>query len=211
MMAGVGFDAEVVREVQAAPRRPPRWLKAPLLLAGTVRRFFTYEGIPMQLTLDGQEERGRVMMVLVGNIRGYAGVLQIAHEAAWDDGLLDVVVFPSVGLLGRLGNVVSVLTRRHKQRPGIIYRQARRIHVTTAAPLPVQADGDLVGETPMSFTIEPQALRIVRPQPSQEGGPGPRVSTVTGVGLPLLRSRARLRMGDVRPPGRDERDGARDP
>jgi YegS/Rv2252/BmrU family lipid kinase len=163
MMAGIGFDATVVREVQEAPHRPHRWLKAPLLVIGTVRRLFTYEGTYMHLTLDGTTERGRVMMVVVGNIRSYGGVLQITHEAYWDDGLLDVVVFYSGSLLVRLGNMVSVMLRRHKKRQGVAYHRVRTVRIWTPHPCPVQVDGDIVGETPMSFTIAPRALRVVLP------------------------------------------------
>lgn len=163
MMAGIGLDADVVREVQHAEPRPPRWLKAPLLLVGTVRRFFTYPGMPMRLTIDGQSERGRVIMVVVGNSRSYAGVFQITHEADWRDGVLDIVVFHQASLTGKIGNFVSMLFRRHKERRGVSYQRGRRVHIWTAQPLPVQADGDIVGETPMTFTIEPQALRIVLP------------------------------------------------
>jgi YegS/Rv2252/BmrU family lipid kinase len=163
MMAGIGLDAEVVREVQDAPRRPPRFLKAFLLTLGTVLRFFTYPGTPMRLTIDGQEERGRVMMVVVGNIRSYAGVFQITHEATWDDGCLDIVVFFTVGLVAKIGNFLSLLLRRHKRRPGVAYFRARRVHIWTPAPVPVQADGDIVGDTPMTFRSEPRALRVVLP------------------------------------------------
>jgi diacylglycerol kinase family enzyme len=103
------------------------------------------------------------MMVVVGNIRSYAGVFQITHEAAWDDGCLDVVVFASVGLLAKIGNFFSLLLRRHKRRPGVAYFQARRVHIWTPSPVPVQADGDLVGETPMTFRNQPRALRVVLP------------------------------------------------
>jgi YegS/Rv2252/BmrU family lipid kinase len=163
MMAGICLDADVVREVQEARPRPPRWLKAPLLLIGTVHRFFTYPGTPMQLTIDGQPERGRVLMVVVGNIQSYAGVFFIAHEADWSDGVFDIVIFYQTRLIDRVTNFISMLFRRHKERPGVGYRRARRLHISTPQPIPVQADGDIVGETPMIFTIEPAALRIVRP------------------------------------------------
>jgi YegS/Rv2252/BmrU family lipid kinase len=163
MMAGIGLDADVVREVQHAPRRPPRWLKAPLLALGTARRVFTYPGTTMHLTLDGTVEHGRVLMVVVGNIRSYAGVFQITDEADWCDGLLDVVVFYSGGLLVKLGNLGSVVLRRHKHRQGVAYHRVRRVRIWTTHPCPVQVDGDMVGETPMTFTVEPRALRVLMP------------------------------------------------
>jgi diacylglycerol kinase family enzyme len=164
MMAGVGFDAEVIHDVQAAPRRPPRLLKAPLLFWRAFHRFFSHTGVPMHITLDGVEERDRVMMVVIGNIRGYGGVFQIAHAASYDDAILDVVIFREVGLLGRVANLVSVILRRHERNPGITYHRVRRVHIWTPRPTRVQADGDLIGETPMTFLSEPRALRVVLPK-----------------------------------------------
>jgi diacylglycerol kinase (ATP) len=169
MMAGIGLDADVVQEVEQTSGRPLRWLKAPRLFWGTVRRFFTYQGTRMRLALDDQRERGRVMMVVVGNIRSYAGLFQITHEADWDDGLLDVVVFYSGGFWVKIGNLISVLRRRHRYRQGIAYHRVRQVRVWAARPVPVQADGDLVGATPMTFTIEPRALRVVLPGLGRNG------------------------------------------
>lgn len=163
MMAGIGLDADVVHELQTSQPRPPRWLKAPLLFLGTFRRFFTYPGQSMRLTLDGRTESGRVVMAVIGNIRGYAGIFQIAHEADWSDGTLDLVVFYHTGLWVKIGNFISMLFRRHKNRQGVSYRRAQRVEIWTPNPTPVQADGELVGATPMTFSVEPLALRIVRP------------------------------------------------
>jgi YegS/Rv2252/BmrU family lipid kinase len=164
MMAGVGLDAEVIREVEHAPRRPHRLLKAPLLFLGATRRFFVHPGVTMHVTIDGVEERGRIMMAVVSNIRGYGGVFQIADEASFDDALLDVVLFHHVALPSRIAYLISLLFRRHKRQPGVTYHHARRVHIWTPQPVPVQADGDLIGATPMTFVTEPRALRVVLPK-----------------------------------------------
>lgn len=163
MMAGVGLDADVVRDVQQAPRRPHRLLKGPLLFIGAVRGFVSHPGVPMTITLDGLVVRGRMMMVLISNIRLYGGVLQIANEAVVDDAILDVVAFHAVPLPARIAYFISVLLGRHKQQPGVSYHRARRVHIRTPRPVPIQADGDIIGATPMTFTSDPVALRVVLP------------------------------------------------
>lgn len=163
MMASVGLDADVVQAVQHAPRRRPRLLKAPLMIAAFVRALFVHPGVMMTVTLDGMVVRDRMIMAVVSNIRGYGGVLEIAHEAVVDDAMLDVVLFHNVPVPARIANLVSVLRRRHRRQPGVTYHRARRIRIETAQPVPVQADGDIVDQTPMTFTADPQALRLVLP------------------------------------------------
>jgi YegS/Rv2252/BmrU family lipid kinase len=163
MMAGIGLDAHVVEEVEAGPRRVPRLLKAPVLFLTTLRRVLTYPGTPMELTVNGQTVRGRVLMVVAGNIRSYAGVFQIAHAAVWDDGVLDLVVIFAGGLLVKLNSFLMILRRRSTDRRRIAYFRTREAHIVAAQPVPVQADGDLVGVTPMTISIRPVALRVVVP------------------------------------------------
>lgn len=163
LMAGIGLDADVIREVQGVPRPPHRLLKAPLLFLGAVRRFFSHPGVLMHITMDGLEARGRMMMVVVSNVRGYGGLLQIANEASLEDALLDVVLFHHVPLPARIANFISLLLHRHKQQPGVTYHRAERVHIWTPQPVAVQADGDLIGTTPMTFWSEPRALRVVLP------------------------------------------------
>ncbi len=163
MMAGIGLDAHVVREVEAGHRRRPRLLKAPLLAWATVRRLFTDRGTRMYFTLDGRTLHGQVLMVVVGNIRGYAGIFQIAHAANWDDGILDVVVIFGGGLLVKAASFVSIVLRRHTDRRRVAYFRVREARIWTPQPVPVQADGDLAGATPMTFTVERRGLRVILP------------------------------------------------
>lgn len=163
MMAGVGFDARVIREVEAARGRHPRLLKAPHLTWTAVRRFFTDQGTPMYLSLDGRAVRGRVLMLVAGNIRSYGGVFQIAHAADWDDGILDVVVIYSGRLVTRVASLVDVILRRYTDRRRVAYFRVREARIWTAQPVPVQADGEVVGITPICLTLEPRALRVLLP------------------------------------------------
>lgn len=164
LMAGIGLDADVIREVQAVPRPPHRLLKAPLLFLGAVRRFFSHPGVLMHVTMDGREERGRMLMAVISNVRGYGGLLQIADEASFEDGRLDVVLFRHVPLPARIANFISLVLHRHKHQPGVTYHHAGRVHVWTPQPVAVQADGDLIGTTPLTFVSEPRALRVVLPR-----------------------------------------------
>ena len=58
----------------------------------------------------------------------------------------------------------SVLRGRHREDRNIQYLSARRaVAVHTDKPLPVQGDGELIGEPPLEVQIVPGALRVLVP------------------------------------------------
>jgi diacylglycerol kinase family enzyme len=49
------------------------------------------------------------------------------------------------------------------ERGDVIYRKCRRVTVTSAARVPVQADGDPAGTLPADVQVRPAALRLLAP------------------------------------------------
>lgn len=87
--------------------------------------------------------------------------MHVAPAAQTDDGLLDVV---SIGDLGRVELVVNLRRLFDGSLPR--FRKVRsvrcdRIRVETSSPCGVQADGELVGEAPVTFSVLPRALRVI--------------------------------------------------
>ena len=159
LMAGVGFDAEIV---QAAGRSKRRLGAAAYLLHG-LRIGLRYRATKAELTANGEPLANQLYWLLFANTRSYAGLLNITDRARLDDGRLDLCLLTKGGLL-RLGWLLPwVLLRRHHSRAGVIYRQLESLDVRTPG-LPVQVDGEYLGETPLRFGVAPAALRIVVPR-----------------------------------------------
>ena len=59
---------------------------------------------------------------------------------------------------------LSVVTQRYNLDPEIEYHRAREITIAARRPLPVQVDGDHIGQTPMTFVAVPGALRALLPE-----------------------------------------------
>ncbi len=160
LMAGVGFDAAVVREVRSDEKRR---LGA---LAYVVRAFdlaLRYRGRRARISLDGRGIRGRVLLVVIGNSQLYGGVFKITARACIDDGLLDVCIIKGDSLAEAPLRLLSILRQRYNLDPRIEYHRARTIHIDTRGALPVQVDGDQSGFTPMTFTVAPGALYALLP------------------------------------------------
>jgi len=98
----------------------------------------------------------------------YAAILHLAPQARLDDGWLDVVLFQGQGTISAVRHFLSLLARQHLRDPQVTYYRAQEITVQTARPLLVQADGDPVGSTPLTFRVMPKALHVLLPRPVPE-------------------------------------------
>jgi YegS/Rv2252/BmrU family lipid kinase len=160
LMCGVGFDAAVTAEVRADEKRRFGALAYLLRAANLAGRF---RGTPARITLDGRAVRGRVLMIVLGNSQLYGGVVKITARASLDDGLLDVCIIKGNSLWSAPFRALSLFTRRYSVDPDIEYHRAREIKISARRPLPVQVDGDHIGQTPMTFAAVPGALRALLP------------------------------------------------
>ncbi len=160
LMAGAGLDALVTRRVDSRAKRS--W--GALAYAWTaIREAYRYRGAKMQITVDGVQVVRTAWLVTVSNSKLYA-LVPLAMEASMTDGLLDVGIFSGRQWPQFLRHTVNIILRRHMRDPEIEFLRGREIYITSSPPLPVQVDAEPWGQTPMSFSVVPQALHIIVPQ-----------------------------------------------
>ncbi len=160
VVAGVGFDAEVVERLV----RLRMGHITHLTYAGPLWRTFWEHRFPWCRVLsEGQllwEGRG---LVFVGNLPRYSLGLRITRDARHDDGLLDVCMFPCRGRLKLIGHSLRAIARRHVEHGGVRYARLGRVRVESPSTVPVQLDGELSGGLPIEVTIRPAAIRLLVP------------------------------------------------
>ena len=164
LMAGVGFDAEIVKSV---PSRPKRLLGSTSYALWALAHLPRYRAKPVDLVLDGEGMRADVYWLLAGNTRSYGGILDIAEQALADDGMLDAYVFEAQDPRDVVGTAASLLRGKQASRDNVTFRRVRELDVTTPG-LPVQLDGEYCGETPLHLSVEPQALEVLLPRGKAE-------------------------------------------
>jgi len=162
MFSGVGFDAEVTREVQRRRRGP---IIRAAYYGPIVRKLWGYGFPPITVKVDGRLLADDAGVVFIANTPLYADRLRFAPRARGDDGLLDVLCFRTRSRWQLPLHYLRVLRGTHLEHPLVAYAQGRRIEVTCAErDLPVQTDGDVVATTPLVYTLRPKAVRLlVRP------------------------------------------------
>jgi diacylglycerol kinase (ATP) len=64
-------------------------------------------------------------------------------------------------------DLMRTAMHRHVGWGGAQYKRVREAYIRTDPPVPVQADGDIIGETPMRFSVAPRALDVILPASSR--------------------------------------------
>ena len=118
------------------------------------RRTFT-------LTLDDAEPlRRRGRGVLIGNLGRLQGGLPVLPDAVPDDGLLDVAVINTRGLLSWAFLATAVVLRRTDERRLETF-QARRLTVRCDERLPTELDGEVLDDRDtLDISVLPGALTL---------------------------------------------------
>jgi YegS/Rv2252/BmrU family lipid kinase len=159
---GVGLDALMIRDTT---RESKRHFGRLAYLATAVVRLLGFQPRRFRLFVDGTERRPRASQILLANC-GTLGQppLRWGPEIRPDDGRIDICIVRAQTLLDYLGLARDVVLGRHHCNRNVRYLKAERIvAVSTKRPLPVQADGEIIGATPIEVRVVPRALRVVVP------------------------------------------------
>ncbi len=160
LMAGIGFDADVVRRVDESRQGHIRhW--------SYVRPFwqaFRHSKFPeMKFYLDDNPEPRIATVAFLLNMPVYGFRLPIAKSADPQDGLLDLRLFPPKSMFQFVTHFARMLFRRHEKHKAVQCMQAKKIRVECDEEVPVQVDGDPAGFTPVTIQVHPKALTVLVP------------------------------------------------
>jgi diacylglycerol kinase (ATP) len=157
-LAGVGLDAQVVKETSIAFKRSFGPLSYLISAAQIAARQ------PPKLFIESENTSvGEGSFVLIGNGRLYGGPFPFFKQAIIDDGLLDVVVFKRLGYLEIIKYLQNVVFSSDINVPEIEYFQTRQLRITSEQDVPLELDGELAGNCPVDFQIREKALRVLTP------------------------------------------------
>jgi diacylglycerol kinase family enzyme len=169
--SGLGLDASVVQRVDANPRRKARWgpwFFTWIAVTTFARRYLLRP--PRLITrLAGEEHSGVTAVIQNGTPFTYFRnrPIEIAEDAELDSGTLSTCVLrrarpidmPSIAW--RAFSKRARLTR-HRQITALAPATELTVRTANGAPLPLQVDGDYLGEVEEAkYSIMPRALNVV--------------------------------------------------
>lgn len=154
-IAEAGLGAEVVARARRLPRRlgPAVYLAAFWLALGSHR--------PAEVKVDLVDRvyEGPMSNLVVANCQFFGGGMKIAPKAAPTDGLLDIQIDHA-----RKREALAIMPRvykgTHLPHPDITEAKRVRASIEADRPLPVEADGEVLGTTPARFEVVRDALYL---------------------------------------------------
>lgn len=185
-IAGLGFDGEVMDRANNMPEAVSKTVGGiGSYVLSMVMTYATFHEKDVELQVDGGRHRVLANSVVIANCRFLGGKMQIAPDAACDDGLLDVVVLgagygapeldePAGGLtphhsfIERTVAKVKIATKMpriyqgtHVGDDSVLVLRGTKVKVTCDDRMILQADGEVIGEAPFTAEIVPGALEII--------------------------------------------------
>ncbi len=109
---------------------------------------------------------GQFFLIEIDNGFSVGGGFLLTPSAQIDDGLFDVCLVKHLPTLRALQLMPKTFSGAHVGEPEVQLFQSRSIHIEATAPLPVQADGEILSTSAVSLDAEivPGALRIRAPK-----------------------------------------------
>jgi diacylglycerol kinase (ATP) len=151
LIAGIGFDAQIVHHLDRLRRGPIRFWDYLLPAALSVHE---YPAAPLRVTLDGREifPEGQAL-AFIGNLAEYGTGFPVTPFARPDDGLLDVCVLPCRSRSELIQMFLLAAAGEHVRAEGVVYQRGRHVRIESPVSVPIQLDGDPAGHTPVEIDL----------------------------------------------------------
>lgn len=159
-MGGTGFDSYVVKQFshRNMKRATHRWS----YIWCVIKSFFKYKHTGAKIYLDDKLIYNNLLFSVAIGINKYnGGGLQQLPEAVSDDGLLDMTIIRPI-------HFWHILFRFRYLFDGNIYRighaerwRGEKVRIESTPEMKVEVDGELLGYTPLEFSVLHKAIRIV--------------------------------------------------
>lgn len=158
-IARAGAGGEVVARAESSRKVLGGFIT---FLLATIHTLLTYRHKPLCIEIDGEAVEQRFLELVVANGRFDGGGMKSAPHALLDDGLVDVYIYGRITLVDALANLHKIYSGRMMERPDVVrYLKAERLVASSDERVLLEADGELLGVLPATFTLLPGALRAV--------------------------------------------------
>ncbi len=161
VMAGIGFDAEVMAGAPEALKAKVGW--AAYAVAGA-RHLKGPQFVADIRFEDGTRIHRRARGLIIGNVGRLQGGVVLMPDAVTDDGVADLMLISPQGIVGWGAVMAQVLTRQRKGHERVEHVKTKRVAVMVSKPIEIQLDGDTLGTVVgMEVTVDPGSLIVRMP------------------------------------------------
>lgn len=157
-VVGIGFDAEAVRLFEDRGSREYGQMG---FVWPVLRALSSFEDKPLTIRTDAGQREAR--WVLVTRVKRYAGNLLLAPDADLHDAHFHVLSIKGSGPLKRVRQLAALALGVIDHDPAVNIEVATRATISGDRRIPVQIDGEVLGQLPLDIGIHPQRIKILFP------------------------------------------------
>jgi YegS/Rv2252/BmrU family lipid kinase len=158
-IASLGFDSEANRLANEAPA-----FLGPMVYAyAAVRAMITWRAATFDVTVGRERRTFQGWTVAAANGKAYGGGMFLAPDAELDDGQLDVVMVAPRSRRDFVAGLRDVFRATHLERDNIWVLRGAEVRIAADRPFTVYADGDPIGELPVTIRAVPGAIKVLLP------------------------------------------------
>lgn len=159
--AGVGIDS---RMIEGAPESLKRRLGIAAYMLAAGRAIVRRENFHVRATVDGVVHEREAVSVMVANFGAVLNrLITLGPNIRQDDGLLDLCIFSPRTLLESVRVLWRLYRNDFRSDPCMLYASGRIFRIETDPPRKAEADGEIIGETPLAIHVEPLAATLLVP------------------------------------------------
>ncbi|MFA5950278.1 MAG: diacylglycerol kinase family protein [Hyphomicrobium sp.] len=159
LMAGAGFDGEVVARLDTGLKRSFGRAAYALPIIRTLRT----DPVPLRVKVDGTTHVAR--WVIATRARHYAGSFRLAagRSCLMNPGF-DVVLIKGMDVKIALRQLMSLSLGRLAREHDVEFLSATELEIESDAPVACQVDGDKFGHLPLSIKAGGPRFRLIVPE-----------------------------------------------
>lgn len=160
----IGIDAAAAQISHQIQQRGNRWLKgAPLYVYSAFSALRSWQTAQISFSMDdGNVVSEGIWLFVVSNSGQFGGGMKISPNSALEDGVLEIILVGEVSKWDFMTTLPRVFSGKHMSHPKLKQYSVRKVDIAAATELAVFADGEPIGATPISASVLPRALKILK-------------------------------------------------
>ena len=159
-VAGLGFDAAVIRRIQR--NKLKGHFGAWAYIWTMIRTFFGYKSTGVKVWVDDKLIYNDLLFSMAIGVGKYnGGGVQQLPDAVADDGLLDITMIKPLHWWHILFRIRRIYNGTIYSIGHVLYAQGEKIRIESSPETPLEIDGELLGGTPVKFNVRHREVRVI--------------------------------------------------
>jgi diacylglycerol kinase (ATP) len=129
-------------------------------LNALIRVLMRYKPPVIRYRIDGDEHEKKVLVIITANCRYAGSGMLLAPKADPSDGVLDFTIIDRMSFMQVAGQIPRLFRGGLENHPSVHLIRGKRFEATSENPVLIEADGELLGTTPCSYSVIPGAFLL---------------------------------------------------